>query len=91
MFAPNFHYIGYVVVPLKKPRFSNYDYRALNEQIAIDAYPLPTIGKNQLWYIVDLKDAFNKIILAKSIPSYNQHPRCMLEGLKNSPAIWYIW
>ena len=35
-----------------------------------DAYPLPTIGENHLWSVLDLKDAFSQISLAKSTPSY---------------------
>ena len=54
------------------------------------------IGKNQLWFVVDLKDAFSQISLAEgtasctapSTPMGVLRPRCMPRGLKNSPAVW---
>jgi Reverse transcriptase (RNA-dependent DNA polymerase). len=73
------------------------DYREVNEQIQMDAYPLPRIGdilerqgRRHMWTIIDLKDAFSQIpmdeesarILAISTPEGVLHPRCMPQGYK---------
>ena len=79
------------------------DYRGLNEETLADTYPLPNIndilerqGRRHLWSVIDLKDAFSQIPLhedsrnlaATYTPIGVLRPKCMTQGLKNSPAVW---
>ena len=79
------------------------DYRGVNEETLVDTYPLPPIsdilehqGRRHLWSIIDLKDAFSQIPLHKNnrdlaatyTPIGVLQPKCIPQGLKNSPAAW---
>ena len=79
------------------------DFRWLNENTLADGYPLPRIediivrqGRNMVFSILDLKDAFHQVPMAPeckwltgtSTPRGNLQWRVLAQGLKNGPPIF---